>query len=42
MKRIRLSRISAPAPRLTPWVPALVAAVLSVLWLGVAMLIAPP
>lgn len=38
MKRIVLSRTRAPAPRLTLWVPALAASVLSGLWLALLAL----
>jgi hypothetical protein len=38
MKRPHLSRMTAPSPRLTLWVPALAAAVLSGLWLALLAL----
>jgi hypothetical protein len=33
MKRARVPKSLAPAPRLTPWVPGLVSVGLSALWL---------
>jgi hypothetical protein len=39
MKPVSLSRFVGPTPRLTLWVPIMVAAALSLFWLGVLALI---
>jgi hypothetical protein len=39
MKRITVPKDLAPAPRLTLWVPVLIAGVLCLLWLGLVALI---
>jgi len=39
MKRVSLRKTLAPTPRLTLWVPGLVAAALSLFWLGLLALI---
>jgi len=39
MKPVSLRKIIAPAPRLTLWVPVLVAGGLSLFWLGLVALI---
>ncbi|MDP3195815.1 hypothetical protein [Tabrizicola sp.] len=39
MKRVTLRTTPAPTPRLTLWVPALIALALSLFWLGLLALI---
>lgn len=39
MKRVRLTRTAAPTPRLTLWVPVLVALGLCLVWLGLLALV---
>jgi hypothetical protein len=38
MRRVSLKSVKAPTPRLTLWVPVLIAAVLSLVWLVVLAL----
>ena len=40
MKPVSLRKSPAPAPRLTLWVPVFLAALLSLIWLGVVALTA--
>jgi hypothetical protein len=39
MRRVSLKRTQAPTPRLTLWVPVIVALALSLFWLGLVALI---
>lgn len=39
MKRVSLRKSLAPAPRYTLWVPVILAAILSLFWLGIVALI---
>jgi hypothetical protein len=39
MKQVSLKRTPAPTPRLTLWVPVIVASALSLFWLGLLALI---
>lgn len=39
MKRVSLRRSIAPTPRLTLWVPVILASALSLFWLGLVALI---
>jgi hypothetical protein len=39
MKQVSLKRTPAPTPRLTLWVPVIVAGALSLFWLGLLALI---
>lgn len=39
MKHVSLRKIAAPAPRLTVWVPLMVAGTLCLVWLALAALL---